>query len=607
MTAEDPTARAVAPSGRRETLVAALLVVLAVVYFVLRARSFLPFVSDDTLIALRYADRLVDGRGLTWDDAQRVEGYSDLLWVLLCAALHAVGIPLVFAGRAVNAVSTAALAGALVRAAWPDRILGALAVVGLAACDSLAAWLVGGLEAPLFAALIAWACLVTHAATTRRGLALAGALFALAAITRPEGALFAIGALAFLRLHAIPSIDRRAALAALLAPVAVAVLGQLAFRLAYYGDVVPNSAHVKLAFSGRRVAQGLGYLGIGLREQAPLWLLGGLALAQLWRRRGTRPSAALVGLPVLAWCAYLVAIGGDILPASRHLIPLAALLLLGLVLAARALAAPRRTVLALGAALALLLGALQLTSTNIQQVRSEVWEWDGVAVGRVIAGAFTPARPMIAVDAAGAVPYFSHLPAIDMLGLNDRVIATSRVEGLGTGPIGHELGNGASVLERHPDIVLFCRPEGAPEPCFLSGRQMVADPRWAGAYRRVDVETPVLARPMSMYVALDSPVTGIRAHGDEAEVPGYLFAGRGGHVAVPDGEGRLVLRVAPASEAVLTGFALPDGDWSVAEGQEEDVRARLSASGAGAARRFELRVRARGGSRLGRVRLVRDP
>src|SRR5687768_11268585 len=46
------------------------------------AETAWPWVVDDAFISLRYADRLVAGDGLTWTDGERVEGYSNLLWVL---------------------------------------------------------------------------------------------------------------------------------------------------------------------------------------------------------------------------------------------------------------------------------------------------------------------------------------------------------------------------------------------------------------------------------------------------------------------------------------------------------------------------------------------
>ncbi|MGB5702608.1 MAG: hypothetical protein WBM48_07315, partial [Polyangiales bacterium] len=46
------------------------------------ARSYPPLTFDDAFISLRYAQRLLEGHGLTWTDGPPVEGYSNLLWVL---------------------------------------------------------------------------------------------------------------------------------------------------------------------------------------------------------------------------------------------------------------------------------------------------------------------------------------------------------------------------------------------------------------------------------------------------------------------------------------------------------------------------------------------
>src|SRR5689334_4151274 len=68
---------------------AAWLVIAALL--VLQCWRFHDFVVDDAYISFRYARRLVQGLGLTWTDGPRVEGYSDLLWVLLVAALDPFG------------------------------------------------------------------------------------------------------------------------------------------------------------------------------------------------------------------------------------------------------------------------------------------------------------------------------------------------------------------------------------------------------------------------------------------------------------------------------------------------------------------------------------
>jgi arabinofuranosyltransferase len=53
----------------------AFLLPFAAILF-LNAVHYLPFLSDDSLISLRYAHRLLDGHGLTWTEGRPVEGYS---------------------------------------------------------------------------------------------------------------------------------------------------------------------------------------------------------------------------------------------------------------------------------------------------------------------------------------------------------------------------------------------------------------------------------------------------------------------------------------------------------------------------------------------------
>jgi len=43
------------------------------------------FIQDDAFISFRYAKNLAEGRGLAWNPGERVEGYTNFLWVLICA------------------------------------------------------------------------------------------------------------------------------------------------------------------------------------------------------------------------------------------------------------------------------------------------------------------------------------------------------------------------------------------------------------------------------------------------------------------------------------------------------------------------------------------
>src|SRR5690554_285805 len=138
--------------ARAPTIVA---VTAGVAVLAAHAWRFLPFLSDDALISLRYAQRLLDGDGLTWTDGERVEGYSNLLWVLASALLGATGLDLIDTVRILGVLGMGAAVAAV---AWAGRGWAGLpAAVLLALCAPMAAWTVGGLEQPLVAGLLAWA------------------------------------------------------------------------------------------------------------------------------------------------------------------------------------------------------------------------------------------------------------------------------------------------------------------------------------------------------------------------------------------------------------------------------------------------------------------
>src|SRR4051812_46368142 len=80
-----------------------------VAILVAHASRYMPFLSDDALISFRYSERLLDGRGLTWTDGRPVEGYSNLLWVLLTTGLGALGVDLIDAARLLGIVAMASV------------------------------------------------------------------------------------------------------------------------------------------------------------------------------------------------------------------------------------------------------------------------------------------------------------------------------------------------------------------------------------------------------------------------------------------------------------------------------------------------------------------
>ncbi len=589
------------PADQPERLRLTILVAtIAVAVLCIHAASHLPFISDDASITLRYAQRLLEGHGLTWTDGPRVEGYTNLLWLLACAALGALGVDLDLAARVLGVVCMSA---ALVAVVWarPPRSLpevvpplaGALA---LALTGAFAVWAIGGLEQPLLAALLAWAFVLLFPVmdrqfvAPRRNLA-AGFLLGLLCLTRADAAVLCLGI--GLGLLTTLGFGRRAWRAVILLAVFPLLLtaGQTVFRLLYYGDFVPNSAHVKVAFSFHRLSDGLNYVTDGALAYAALIVPALAAIVPAFRHRALRPRILLPAAVLLTWLAYLAVIGGDIFPARRQWVP--ALVALGLLLIEFLWYVqrhwPRGRANAAGAAvLCVAVLVWQQSAAReypTQLAREERWEWDGKLVGEFLKEAFSDRQPLLAVDGAGAVPYYSELPAIDMLGINDHHIARHAPPDFGKGWVGHELGDGRYVLDRKPDVILFERPPGQPEPVFRSGMQMWADPAFQRDYRLLLFELPILRLGESPFASgqdrsAGEPVLallwlraydgriGIQQTDRRLEIPGYLLATPPWAAAAFDDQRQLVTHIRPDGAGVLPRLPLGAGRWHIsADGQ----------------------------------------
>ena len=79
----------------------------------------------------------------------------------------------------------------------------------------------------------------------------------------------------------------------------------------------------------------------------------------------------------------------------------------------------------------------QFTDLQSKRAIDEQWEWDGQVIGLLLKEAFGASQPLFAVTAAGSLPYWSELPALDMLGLNDYYLPRHPPQNFGQGWIGH--------------------------------------------------------------------------------------------------------------------------------------------------------------------------
>lgn len=405
------------------------------------------FVQDDAFISFAYARSLAEGHGLTWF-GERVEGYTNQLWVLLLAVGFRAGWDPVLLSQGLGLLSFVAVLWLVPRlvGAGEGSTLAALVGLLLVSTNASVRWYAtGGLETMLQAAL---ATAVLALALGAFGDPMEGGrpvqvslLSGAAMLTRLDSAVLVVvpGGLLLARAWREPGTTAR--VARLVLPGGALVALSFAFRFAAYGELLPNTFAAKVG-GGAMTGNGLLYVG-RFSHVYLLWPLLGAGVAALVRSR-RRPGLAMTALAAtsLLWLVYVVAVGGDfmefrfLVPAAPALLGLVALLVVG---AGRDLGRP---VLVSALALSCAAGA---SIHHVRTFRGTTPDFtldsvpalatfyglypdgDFSPVGEALGEELRGVDVRVATSATGAVPFYSRVPAVDLLGLNDREVAREGV------------------------------------------------------------------------------------------------------------------------------------------------------------------------------------
>ena len=403
------------------------------------------FVQDDAFISFRYARHLAEGHGLVWNVGERpIEGFTNLLWTLLVALAMKCGREPVATSMVLGLgsfVVTMLATQAIVTLLTGSRFAAWVATVLLGTNYTFSAYATGGLETQLQAALFtvaAWLTLRVIVRKERRHLAALSVVLALAIATRLDSALVVVvlGIAATLAIVRDLEDGRSRSLALLILPGGAGVVALVAWKLSYFGAVLPNTFYVKAA-SPALGFRGVEYVVAFLRHYG---LLLASAIASVFAVRAAKASGrrALVLLAAVAlWTLYVAAVGGDFME-FRFMVPVLPLFVAFLVWSWVAGGAGRALTLAMTGALifdsfaheydtsdeAFLMDGAGIETIPALQAHLKDPNQDWATLGKALGASFDERDQVsIAVMAAGAIPYYSDLRTIDMLGLNDAWIA----------------------------------------------------------------------------------------------------------------------------------------------------------------------------------------
>jgi arabinofuranosyltransferase len=444
--------------------------------------QWLSALTDDAFISFRYARHLVDGSGLVFNPGEYVEGYTNLLWVLIMAAVYWLGLDMPLLSRV---ISTLCAAGLVVSMAGfsrsyfhgqPCAWISFLAPL-LLALNPLFSHTVGfGLETVFFSLLVWWS--VASYLNLESGNAspwATGALLGLAYLSRPEAVLWA-GCLVAIDVVGLLQRERRAVrlekLVRYLGTFGLIAALHLLWRVYYYGDLLPNTFYVKAGSN---------------------WFWGWLAVRSFVLGNGLLPLIAIAATPLVlrrrwAICVWLVVTlylglvlrsGG-----SRYLYPLLPLVYL-------LIQELFRAVMAMGGRGPKLLAAAGLCALFLAGVISEgnratgatrfsrFTNAEAATLARCLRDATEPGD-RIALIPAGVIPYYSERAVVDMLGLTDRHIGR-RGKLSRTSLLWHQRSDSDYVLDRQPRVILV-PPEPDPAVDIFAVRDMHQNPRFRELY-----------------------------------------------------------------------------------------------------------------------------
>lgn len=270
------------------------------------------FVGDDAFISYRYSRNLVDGIGLVWNPGERVEGYTNFLWVLIVALGTRLGFEAPVFANGIGILSGFLILMALMlysRFRFSRfTVFALIAPVFLVFNRSFLGWSTSGLETQFFSLLvIASLCLFLTERQRQTPLPpYSSYAFIAASLTRPEGVLFFTVAAGFFLLDVL---RKQRSISSFLnwgAPYLVTIGSFFLWRRYYFGYWFPNTFYAKVP--GLWFEQGFQYLSLFWREYGIVWLALPIAVLLVTRRRY---EDWLLATAILAFALYTAAIGGD--------------------------------------------------------------------------------------------------------------------------------------------------------------------------------------------------------------------------------------------------------------------------------------------------------
>lgn len=412
---------------------------------------------DDAMVSMRYAKNLAEGHGLLWNPGgERVEGYSNPLWVLFMTIFHLFPIPASKISLCIQASGALLLAANLffvkkiVETLTDNPLISLLTVFLTAFYIPLNNWGLQGMEVCLLTLILniaLWGMLRTLQTSTFSFWPYL--LLGIGTLVRIDMVVLFVAALIFFIIADTP--HRRQHLIWGISLLALFLVGQTLFRWLYYGDFLPNAYYLKMTGVPLWYRAGHGFFVFFQSIWVGNWVLFLIPLYLLATQRDK--ATFLLFALVAAQSLYSIYVGGDswedkggtnrfvstVMPIFFVLFCYA-LDKIRQALAQIELLPPKIRVSSQASQWALAIFVfISLFSFNTLLEQDALKKWllikrpifvqgtmHNTEIGMTVSK-ITTKQAQVAVITAGAIPYISDRYTIDMLGKNDKRVARGKM------------------------------------------------------------------------------------------------------------------------------------------------------------------------------------
>lgn len=500
-----------------------LWIFIAIIYY---QKAFdLKFIQDDAFTSLRYVKNFLNGQGLVFNPGERVEGYTNFLWVMILSAIKFVsdllnvtinleeltqilstffGVTFLIAVYVLsNRIFNEKKYSSLFSSAFSFLI-----VLMVLYTTPFMYWSVSGMETSLFATLTIISIYYFIESYHSQKITPFIIVSILNSLLRPEGFVFFF-ILIFIRAmlnfiekepnKLLPRIvysfdvSIKKSVLIYLSVMSLYIL----FRVIYYGYPFPNTFYAKTEFNLEFLKRGWNYLTEFVQDYFMYGFMF-VPIAFLFNKKYFGKETITMLLFSFIYILSIVLIGGDVLPIGRFFLPILPLIYILFIASINKFIQNYSHERWMKYFYAIMIIVLFIFSTsNYRMQKPKMLEKRAYEIGLVskmkIYADWVSKRNyhkniVVALSTIGAFSFYSNSIVIDLVGLTDEYIAhhPKEVEG-----INYELPvlwkerhyNADYVLSRKPDFIIF--PAGAKPSAFAECAIFVNDKFYHNYYTQL--------------------------------------------------------------------------------------------------------------------------